>query len=77
MLNAQEKKRWNKLSMDQLQGAMYAYRLLRTSPRIRGAALELLDWQIQAVDERITELATEPDEVDPPMKAEAGKDRPC
>jgi len=34
---------WGKLTDEQLRGANYALRVVRTSPRIRGAALDLVD----------------------------------
>lgn len=36
-------KRWKKLSMDELRGAHFALRVVRTSPTIRGRGLEILD----------------------------------
>ncbi len=34
---------WDNLSLEQLQGANYALRLVATSPRIRGVALDLIN----------------------------------
>jgi hypothetical protein len=42
--------RYERLSDEQLLGAHYALRLIRTSPRIRGSALEMLDGQIEACE---------------------------
>jgi hypothetical protein len=47
--------RWAYLSVDQLLGAEYALRLLRTSPRIRGTALELVDDLIAQAGQAIVE----------------------
>lgn len=38
-----EDKRWNTLTEEQLQGADYSLRILRTSVLIRGQALALVD----------------------------------
>ncbi len=40
-------KRWKKLTDEQLRGAEYAMRVVRTSPRIRGLALEMVDMLLE------------------------------
>ena len=44
---------WEKLTDEQLQGANYALRLVHTSPRIKGGALDLINGLI---DETSLEL---------------------
>jgi hypothetical protein len=38
-----EQKRWAHLNVDQLLGAEYALRLVRTSPRVRGIVLMMVE----------------------------------
>lgn len=44
--NAATPFRYERLTEEQLLGAHYALRLVRTSPRIRGTALAMIDAQI-------------------------------
>ena len=45
---------WKKLTDEQLQGANYALRLVHTSPRIRGGALELINGLINETTQEMS-----------------------
>ena len=56
--------RYEKLTHEQLQGADYALRILRTSPVIRGQALEVLDGQIAEVRDEMSKDRAAPKQGD-------------
>jgi len=64
-MTAKKKSRWSRLNNDQLQGANFGLRVLHTSPRVRGAALELLK---ELIEETYDELGRRK-----PAKKAAGK----
>lgn len=43
-------KRWKKCNLDELRGAHYGLRILRTSPRITRPALEILDMLLEEIE---------------------------
>ena len=53
-MTPQPQQHYSNLTMEQLRGADYAFRLLRTSVVIRGEALKVLDDQISEVREEMT-----------------------
>ena len=54
------KNRYEKLTFEQLRGANWAFQLVRTSPRINGGALELIDSLIAESLEEIKKRAEFP-----------------
>ena len=57
-------KRWKKCNLDELRGAHYGLRVLRTSPRVTKAALEILDMLLE-------EIASEVKHITKPKKGKA------
>lgn len=61
------KNRYEKLTFEQLRGANWAFSLVRTSPRINGGALELID---SLIYESMEELKKRPEHPHPSIREE-------
>lgn len=72
-----QQQRYNNLTMDQLRGADYALRLLRTSFVIRGEALKVLKEQISEVREEMTRSRAALETACPHFEIRDGKNYCC